>query len=131
MIRSLFVVIALFVSFPAFAQPNAGPLDSYAWDYTTDNINTYTVTGFEICVDAVCVQRTLAQVNWASPVPTPPAGTNSYIYPLGALTAGQHTVSVAACNSSGCGTTLSTTFNFVITPPPAVNGRFVSGTPGE
>jgi hypothetical protein len=124
--KYIFVAFLLLIPNPLFAQ-NVGPLDSFAWDYVNSDRTTYNVVEFEVCIDGSCVRHQETAVRWVNASPPPPVGQTSYKIPIGPQTVGQHTLTVAACNTSGCGNTISIPFVFILSPPAVLNGRFVSG----
>lgn len=130
------VALALLVGAgPAAAQtpPTAGPLDSVRFDYRDADLSTYQVIRFELCVDGQasgCVQSDPAAARFTPSTDqggAPAAGESAYKIQIPALTAGNHSLIIRACNASVCTDSTPLPFTFAIVPPAATVRGFVSG----
>jgi hypothetical protein len=102
------------------APPVATAGQSIGWDYTDADVAAGGVVRFELQVDGG---------TWSNVGMTKVAGsTLTYSTPIPALTTGEHTVSVRACNTALCGDA-STPLAFVLAvkPAPASNVRVIGG----
>ncbi len=117
------LMIALALSASAAAQ-TATPGQAFAFDYVIQDLTTYSVSRFEMRVDAgTWVSVNLPAV--ANDAQTP-AGSNSYRVAVPALTPGTHAVEFRACNTGGCGSpSAAYSFTMVIVPPPPSGSRIV------
>lgn len=107
---SVFVVFVA-LSAVVLAQQNVAGTERLAWSH--DGVN---VDRFELMVDAGA-PATLVVTQ---------TGTE-YRAPLPALTPGDHTLAVRACNVAGCSAPVSLQVRVVVIPAPVTNLRIVPG----
>lgn len=109
MIRRLLLCAALLVlmAAPAVAQtdvPNPPGTTKLVWDH--DGLN---VTAWKLQIDAE---------PWTTITPTPPANADGlgWWVAFPALTPGQHSLKVSACNIAGCGVSDPLVVNVLVIP---------------
>lgn len=110
----------LLLSSVAFAQPqNATPTSRFQWAMPIADVNAGLITRFELKID----DGPFAAIGMA----TNDGGSGANIlfsHPIPALTVGNHTAIVRACNVSGCGPeSAPLTFVLVILPSAPQNFR--------
>jgi len=129
-------VACLALSLPALAaaQTTAGPLDSLRWEHLDSDVTTTQVNRFLVCYDGAADAACLVAPLTSKFTPTtaqggpPAAGNSAYKLLVPALTAGQHTVTVKACNATVCGVPATPlTFSFQITPGTPTGVGFIKG----
>jgi hypothetical protein len=124
-ILSAWLVIGLLSSGLSAQTPPASPGQRFGFDYRTSDLTTFQVARFELQIDGGA---------WVSvgmppsaPQPDTPADFTTLGVPIPALTPGQHTASLRACNSV-CGEgSVPFTFLMVVEPPAPGQGRIIGG----
>ena len=121
-----------------FQNPPVGTkLDSLRWEHQTVDITAAAVNAFQLCYDAITPCSTITP-SAAQFTPTtaqggpPAAGNTAYKMLLPALTVGNHTVTVKACNTDGCGVaTAPFAFRFAVIPGTPTGVAVISGSGGD
>ena len=140
MIRQRLMLVAAIACFvfglPALAaaQTTAGPLDSLRWEHADADVTTTQVNRFLVCYDSAADANCLIAPLTSKFAPTtvqggpPAAGNSAYKLLVPALTPGQHTVTVKACNATVCGAAVAPlAFSFQITPGTPSGVGFIKG----
>jgi hypothetical protein len=106
----------------AMQTPVATAVNALRWEQLTTDLTSSAIQRFDVCYDtAPCLSVTVAAA--ALPNPTteqggpPAAGHSAFRMALPALTPGNHSVTVKACNSDVCGAASAPLdFRFVVVP---------------
>lgn len=116
-----------------FQTPVGTRLDSLRWEHNTADITAAAVNRFELCYDTATPCATITPTA-AVFTPTaaqggpPAAGNTAYKMLLPALTVGQHSVTVKACNADACGVASSPfVFRFAVVPGTPVGVGLIPG----
>jgi hypothetical protein len=107
----------------AMQTPVATAVNALRWEHLTTDLTSSAVQRFEVCYDTTTPCLSVTTTASALPSPTaeqggpPAAGHSAFRMALPALTPGNHSVTVKACNSDVCGAASSPlAFRFVVVP---------------
>jgi len=124
-----FIIALTLVFIPSIVLAQATVNDSVAWDYSSANLTTYSVTHFNVCFDTnqLCTQ-VLATSGSFVDVDTQ-ANHVSFARLIPAITPGAHNFTVAACNVGSCSEISSFNFTFDAQPISATGLRLRRSLP--
>jgi len=119
------LVIGLCSSVLSAQTPPASPGQRFGFDYRTSDLTTFKVERFELQIDGGAWVS--VQMPPSAPQPDTPADFTTLAVPIPALTPGDHTVSLRACNSACGDGSPAFAFQMVVQPPAPVRARILGG----